>query len=92
MNRNRLAASFIGAALLVGSLVMAQPKENISKGRHPNLAAAQRLSLQAYERITAAQQANEWDLDGHAARAKQLLDQVNNELRQAATAANRNKR
>jgi hypothetical protein len=48
------------------------------------------LTEQAYNKITAAQQANEWDLDGHAAHAKELLDQANNELKAAAQAANRN--
>ena len=65
------------------------PKQNVSPGRHPNLAAAQRLSHQAYEKIIAAQEANEWDMQGHAQRAKNLLDQVNNELKLAAEAANR---
>jgi hypothetical protein len=59
----------------------------VSAKRHPNLAAAQRLSTQAYEKITAAQKANEWDMQGHAAKAKELLDQVNNELKEAAEAA-----
>jgi hypothetical protein len=78
--------------LLTGGLLIAQrPKDNVSAGRHPNLAAAQRLSSQAYEKIIAAQQANEWDMQGHAAKAKNLLDEVNNELKQAAGAANRNK-
>lgn len=67
----------------------AQPRENVSAGRHPNLAAAQRLSHQAYEKVVAAQEANEWDMQGHAQKAKNLLDQVNNELKQAAEAANR---
>ena len=49
-----------------------------------------RLSQQAYEKIEAAQQANEWDMDGHAQKAKALLDQVNNQLKQAALAANHN--
>jgi hypothetical protein len=69
---------------------MAQrPKENISPSLHPNLAAAQQLSEQAWQRIVAAQEANEWDLEGHAQRAKNLLDQVNNELKLAAKASNR---
>jgi len=77
--------------LLVGGAVVAQePVRNISAKRHPNLAAAQRLSQQAFDKITAAQQANEWDMDGHAKKAKELLDQVNNELKLAAEAANRN--
>ena len=70
---------------------MAQrPKQNISAGRHPNLAAAQRLSEQAWQKIIAAQEANEFDMAGHAQKAKELLDQVNRELKQAAEAANRN--
>lgn len=78
--------------LLLGGVAVAQmPKRNISGARHPNLAAAQRLSQQAYEKIVAAQQANEWDMQGHAQKAKELLDQVNTELRQAATSANKAK-
>jgi hypothetical protein len=81
----------VGAALLGGGLAVAQrPEDNVSGKKHPNLAAAQRLSTQAYEKITAAQQANEWDLDGHAAKAKELLDQVNRELKMAAEASNKN--
>jgi hypothetical protein len=56
--------------------------------RHPNLRAAQDLINQAYDRITAAQQANEWDMGGHAARAKDLLDQAKREIRLATEAAN----
>ena len=40
--------------------------------------------------VTAAQQANEWDMAGHAQKAKDLLDQVNSELKLAAQAANKN--
>jgi hypothetical protein len=81
----------LGAALVGGGLALAQkPVEDVSGKRHPNLAAAQRLSQQAFEKITAAQQANEWDMDGHAAKAKELLDQVNNQLKLAAEAANKN--
>lgn len=80
-------------AVLITGLVVAQPpKRNISGARHPNLAAAQRLSQQAWERIVAAQEANEWDMQGHAQKAKNLLDEANRELKQAAEAANRNAR
>lgn len=75
--------------LLAGVALAQRPKENISGARHPNLAAAQRLSQQAWERIVQAQQANEWDLQGHAQKAKNLLDEVNRELKLAAEAANR---
>ena len=64
---------------------------NVSPKLHPNIAAAQKLSRQAYNKIVAAQKANEYDLEGHAQRAKELLDQVNEELKLAAEAANKNK-
>ena len=32
------------------------------------------LSDEAYAKIVAAQQANEWDMDGHAQKAKELLE------------------
>ncbi len=92
MTKTRVLGALLGSSLLIGSLALAQaPKKNINPGRHPNLAAAQRLSSQAFEKIVAAQKANEWDMQGHAQKAKDLLDQVNNELRQAATAANKAK-
>jgi hypothetical protein len=79
-------------ALLCTGLVFAQkkPTTNINAKLHPNLAAAQRLSALAYKKIVAAQEANEWDLGGHAQKAKELLDQANQELKQAAETANAN--
>jgi hypothetical protein len=87
--KNMIVTALAGTALL-GGLAFAQPKTNVSPARHPNLAAAQRFSQQAYEKIVAAQQANEWDMQGHAQKAKDLLDQANNELKAAAGAANKN--
>ncbi|HUJ50026.1 MAG TPA: hypothetical protein VLW25_07490 [Bryobacteraceae bacterium] len=90
MTKTRILAAFVTFLFLISGLALAQrPAKNISPGRHPNLAAAQRLSRQAYEKIVAAQEANEWDLQGHAQKAKNLLDEVNNELKQAAEASNR---
>lgn len=90
MNLKKVVLGTSVAVLLCGGVVLAQrPKDNVSGKRHPNLAAAQRLSTQAYERIVAAQKANEWDMQGHAQKAKELLDQVNNELKQAAESANK---
>ena len=75
--------------LVIGGISVAQkPKQNVSAAKHPNLAAAQQLSEQAYEKIIAAQQANEWDMQGHAQQAKNLLEKVNNQLKLAAEAAN----
>lgn len=83
--------SVLSAALICGSVALAQrPVENISGKKHPNLAAAQRLSQEAFEKLTAAQQANEWDMDGHASKAKELLEQANQQMKLAAEAANKN--
>ena len=86
-----LALSGLMAAVVLAAAVAnaGEPVRNVSAKRHPNLAAAQRLSSQAYQRIQAAQQANEWDMAGHAQKAKELLDQANVELKAAAEAANR---
>lgn len=87
--RNSVLGSVVGLGLLAGGVMIAQaPERNVSGARHPNIAAAQRLSQQAYDKIVAAQQANEWDMDGHAQKAKDLLDQANRELKAAAEAAN----
>jgi hypothetical protein len=93
MIRTRILASALGALLVLGGALIAQaPKENVSKGLHPNLARAQRQSQNAYESIVMAQQANEFDLGGHAQKAKELLEQVNNELKAAAQVSNQNKK
>ena len=67
----------------------AAPAENVSASRHPNLAAAQRAGRLAFDKITAAQQANEWDMGGHAKKAKELIVQANDEIKLAALAANK---
>ncbi|HXY42388.1 MAG TPA: hypothetical protein VEQ10_22120 [Vicinamibacteria bacterium] len=92
MRRTLLLA--VATLMLAGSALAQKttpPAQNVNPHRHPNLAAAQRMAHNAYEKIVAAQQANEWDMQGHAQRAKELLDQVNNELKLAAEAANKAK-
>jgi hypothetical protein len=86
----RILGVVFGSLLLIGGAAVAQaPKTNVSGARHPNLAAAQRMSKNAYDKIIEAQKANEWDMAGHAQKAKDLLDQVNSELKLAAQAANK---
>ncbi len=77
------------AAVLAGAALAAQPARNVSARRHPNLAAAQKFCQDAYDKILAAQHANEWDMKGHAEKAKELLEQANNEMKLAAEAANK---
>ena len=91
MIKSKLLSFTLGAGLIAGGFALAQPERDVSGKRHPNLAAAQRLSEQAFEKVSEAQRANEWDMAGHAAKAKDLLDQVNRELKMAAEAANRHR-
>lgn len=87
--KTRIMAFLAGALLLTATTFAQRPAENISAKRHPNLAAAQRLVDQAAGKITEAQRVHEWDLAGHAEKAKALLEQANNELKLAAETANR---
>lgn len=93
MRRNLFTGAVLSLAMLSTSLVFAQkkPVQNVGPKRHPNLAAAQRLSAQAYQRIIDAQNANEWDLAGHAQKAKELLDEANKELKKSAEVSNINR-
>ncbi len=84
--RKLVLGSLLALSLIAGGVTVAQ---NVNPHRHPNLAAAQRLIDQAMGRIDAAQQANEFDMGGHAAKAKDLLARANEEIKQAAMEANR---
>jgi len=64
MTKTRLVILILASLLIVICVAVAQPARNVSAGKHPNLAAAQRFSQQAYAKIVAAQQANEWDMQG----------------------------
>ena len=86
--RTRVVVGAIAGLLVAGFSFAQKPAQNVSGRRHPNIAAAQRLVAQAFEKVSAAQQANEFDMAGHAAKAKQLLDQANAELKLAAQTAN----
>jgi len=90
--RKTVLTSVAGAGLFVAGYMVAQgppPEQNIDPNRHPNLAAAQNLIAQAYGRLVAAQQANDWDVGGHAAKAEELLSRASHEIKEAALAANR---
>lgn len=79
-----------GAGLFLAGFTVAQhPAQNVAPNRHPNLAQAQNLIAQAYNKLIAAQQYNEWDMSGHAAKAKEYLDRAGQEIKAAAEASNR---
>ena len=73
MNKFTQVALTAALAAIAGTAFAAAPVHDVRGSRHPNIAAAQKLTDRAYQRIVAAQQANEWDMGGHAARAKDRL-------------------
>ena len=87
---DRPFAFILVAALLAitTGLVAAQPVHDISAHRHPHLALAQRDCDRADKAIHAAQEANEFDLTGHAAQALKDLDDANAQLKLAANTSN----
>jgi hypothetical protein len=82
----------IGVAASGFASAQEPPAQSVSAKRHPNLALAQRALRQAFTSISAAQAANEFDMEGHAVKAKNLIDEADRELRQAAAWANRNEK
>ena len=86
--RRQFPLQMLGLAGVTAAVAAAQPKQTVSSQKHPNIAAAQEFCQQAYDKCVAAQQANEWDMQGHAQKAKTLLEQANSQLKLAAKAAN----
>ncbi len=83
--RNLIICCTVIGTLSIGVAAFGQ---QVSKARHPNLAAAQELIQRAIGKISAAQDANEFDMGGHAAKAKALLDEAFAEIKLAAETAN----
>ena len=48
MLKYKVISAVLGVLFVIGGIALAQPKQNVSAANHPNLAAAQRLSEQAY--------------------------------------------
>lgn len=83
----------IVCVLMFGAVIVAQePIIDIDHNRHPNLAEAQRRVVEANHFIAEAQKDNRYDMRGHAEKARDLLVQVNRELKEAAEAANASRR
>jgi hypothetical protein len=90
--KNVILSLVVGALIMTGSTAFAEePAVNVNPKLHPRLAEAQRLCRKAYNEIEEAQRAKEWDSEGHAQNAKELLDKVNNELKLAAKTVNAEK-
>jgi hypothetical protein len=85
------AIARISTAAILGTAVFAfaqsSPVVNIGNN-HGNLRRAQQSIVSAYQSISSAQADNDGQLGGHAARAKELLVQADQELRLAANVSN----
>jgi hypothetical protein len=82
-----IVIALCAASALGGVLFAQQPRVDVGE-RHGNMRAEQQLIQQAWQKIDEAQQDNKYNLGGHAGRAKELLVQASNEIKQSAEAAN----
>jgi hypothetical protein len=86
---HKLANALACCLLLAGTAASAQePAQNIDPARHGNLAAAQDMVREAYDKVSVAQFDNNSQLGGHAAHAKELMREANDEIKMAAIVAN----
>src|SRR5277367_5332690 len=97
IKRILLATFALCAAFILGGVVFAPvlaqqggpPPVDIGD-RHGNMRAAQQLIYQAWIKVDSAQQDNNYNLGGHAGRAKELLSQASSEIKESAEQANHN--
>jgi len=87
--RIMLVAVLVCSAFILAAVVYAQQPPPVDIGdRHGNMRAAQELIQQAWIKVDTAQKDNNYNLGGHAGRAKELLAQASSEIKQAAETAN----
>jgi hypothetical protein len=76
------------AASACGGVLLAQrPPVDVGE-KHGNMRAAQQLIQQAWQKIDDAQQDNNYNLGGHAGKAKDFLLKASQEIKESAEAAN----
>jgi hypothetical protein len=88
VKQNRVLILLLSSTLAISGAAFAKavpsgPVKHPVKQAHPNLVAAQHDLEQAWSRIGAAQQANEFDAAGHAQKAKELINRAYEELKLA---------
>jgi len=80
--------ALLSAVLFCVVTLAQEPVLDIDASRHQYLAEAQKHVVAANRAVEQAQKDNREDMKGHAEKARQLLVQVNQELKAAAEAAN----
>ncbi len=74
------AAAIFTSTLVSGATVADGPRINVDPTQHPHLNAAQDLTRKAFFQILEAKKNNDWDPNGHLARALDELVDVGNEI------------
>jgi hypothetical protein len=88
VKRISMAVIALCASFALGAVIFAQAPPVTVGDRHGNMRAAQQLIQQAWLKVDEAQKDNHYNLGGHAGRAKELLAQASEEIKQSAEAAN----
>jgi len=89
MKKIIIFACIVNLLILIANIIfaIAVPDNNDT---HPNITAALRLVKRAYAKILDAQKAEEFDAEGHAQKAMNLLGQVKTEMKLAEQTVNIN--
>jgi hypothetical protein len=82
-----IVVALCAASAFGGALLAQRPPVDVGE-KHGNMRAAQQLIQQAWQKVDDAQQDNNYNLGGHAGRAKELLVQASQEIKESAEAAN----
>jgi hypothetical protein len=88
MKRILMGSAALCLALALGVIAFAQEPRVTVGERHGNMRAAQQLIQQAWQKVDEAQKDNNYNLGGHAGRAKELLAQASEEIKLSAEDAN----
>lgn len=84
-----MVAIALCAAFALSAVLFAQQEPRVTVGeKHGNMRAAQEYIQQAWRKVDEAQKDNNYNLGGHAGRAKELLAQASEEIKLSAEAAN----
>lgn len=86
--RTVMALFALCLAFVLGGVLSAQEPRVTVGERHGNMRAAQELIQQAWRKIDEAQADNNYNLGGHATKAKEFLLKASEEIKSSAEAAN----
>jgi hypothetical protein len=84
-----MVAIALCAVFALSAVLFAEQEPRVTVGeKHGNMRAAQEYIQQAWRKVDEAQKDNNYNLGGHAGRAKELLAQASEEIKLSAEAAN----